>query len=138
MCLRHNIISPTCFYISYTGLGEVKILVFVVCVLWRSVVEYLGCSTQDQRILVSRLALTRSLSFIFTCSPVQLDWFIKGQVVCGLPVILALNKRLLVIIRKEGSPQSLVFISGRSRNHWASIAPNHSDTHNAQCCKNQS
>jgi hypothetical protein len=34
--------------------------------------------------------------------------------------------------RVEESPQSRASNSGRSQNHWASMAPSHSDTHNAQ------
>jgi hypothetical protein len=62
-------------------------------------VERLGRSAQYQRIPGSSPSGTRSL-LISKCSPVRLDWFIKGGVVCGLPVIRP-PKRSLGIIRKE-------------------------------------
>jgi hypothetical protein len=40
------------------------------------------------------------MCFISTISPVQLDWFIKSQVVCGFPVIYV-PKIPLGIIQKE-------------------------------------
>jgi hypothetical protein len=66
---------------------------------WRSVVEWLGHSAQDQRVPDSSPGHTRSL-YLHMCSPVPIDWFIKGRVVCGLPVIHA-PERPLGIIRKE-------------------------------------
>jgi hypothetical protein len=45
-------------------------------------------------------SLSCTISFYLYMSPVQLNWFIKSRVVCGLPVIHA-PKRPLVIIQKE-------------------------------------
>jgi hypothetical protein len=64
--------------------------------------------------------------FISTCSPVQLDWFIKGWVVCGLSVIHAPKRH---IGKRVGeSPQFWASNSGWRQNHWASMAPNHSES----------
>jgi hypothetical protein len=58
---------------------------------------WLRHSAQDrQMILDSSPGHTR---FISTCSPMQLDWCIKGRMVCGFPVIHA-PKRSLGIIWK--------------------------------------
>jgi hypothetical protein len=45
------------------------------------------------RIKVSKI----SDHFISTCSQVQLDWFIKSRLVCGLPVIHAPRTPLAII-----------------------------------------
>jgi hypothetical protein len=63
-------------------------------------------------------------------SPVQLDWLIKGPVVCGLPVIHHLKDSLGSIKKSRGSGPglSIVVEDGISEHHCA----NHSGTHNAE------
>jgi hypothetical protein len=63
--------------------------------------------------------------FVSACLPVQLDWFIKDQLVCGLPVIHAPKRPL-------GMGSYIKSSFHFWPNHWASMAPNHSDRHNTQ------
>jgi hypothetical protein len=67
--------------------------------------------------------------FISICSSVQLDWFIKGRLVCGLPVIHApkipLGNAWGHSKRVGESPWSRASNSGRSQNPWASICHRH-------------
>jgi hypothetical protein len=66
---------------------------------------------------------------ITTCSPVQLDWFIKQWVVCGLPEIPAHLDPLGSFEKRVGeSPWSRASYSGWSLNHWASMTPNRSES----------
>jgi hypothetical protein len=67
--------------------GQFLQLKLTECCAWLGV----GRSAQDQRI---------TLSFISTCPPLQLDWFIKGHMVCGLPAIHA-HKIPVGILRKR-------------------------------------
>jgi hypothetical protein len=60
------------------------------------------------------------LVYLHMFTIVQLDSFIKGWVVCGLPVIRANSKR-------GESSRSRASNSGRSLNRWASMAPNRCD-----------
>jgi hypothetical protein len=59
-----------------------------------------------------------TLLCISACSPVQLDWFIKGRVVCGLPVIHSPKIPHGIIRKSVGeSPRSWASNPDRSGNH---------------------
>jgi hypothetical protein len=63
-------------------------------------IEWLGHSAQDQSIPVSSPDCTH----LHVYSPVQLDLFIKGRAVCGLPVIHAPKRPLGSLERAGESP----------------------------------
>jgi hypothetical protein len=84
--------------------------------LWSS--DLLICSALDQRIPAFE-SRSYPISFIFTSSPVQLNLFIK------IPH-WDHSKRV------GESPHSQASNSKQSRNHWASLVPNYSDT-DTQC-----
>jgi hypothetical protein len=66
----------------------------------------------------------------------QLDWFIKGWAVCGLPVVRMHLKKCPWDHSKRvgGSPGTVTGASnsGWSWNHGASVVPNHNNMPNAQ------
>jgi hypothetical protein len=65
----------------------------------RSVIKWLWCSAQDQRIPGSSPGHTWSIYLHIFTSAVRL---IKGQVVCGLPVIHAIKKTLGLFEKSRG------------------------------------
>jgi hypothetical protein len=90
-----------------------------IATLWRSVVKWWGSSAQDQG---SRSpGLTWSF-YLYMCSPVQLDWFIKGRVIHAHNNPWDLSKRVCE------SPQSRASNSGWSLNYLASMAHNRSES----------
>jgi hypothetical protein len=82
---------------------------------------------QDQKILGSNPGCTRSLYIhMFTSAAHRLS---SGWIACDS----CTQKTLWDHSKRVGeSPRSWASNSGRSRNQWASMVPNHSDRHNAQ------